>query len=173
MKVTLALDSKIVENILHNGLRVITPISGVTEADQLVIYESENSILTGRIFYATVSHLILKDIAQIKVGNFMETINEKGDRERFPMTGEFESEKVSVDTAPWNNYKIEVSGDSPVWMYVGEKWIQEVSLRAFIFGPGDSDSFKQRKVTPPRTLAVNVTGQGGDTIHLYDLRKGE
>jgi hypothetical protein len=167
----LKVEAKVMEDILHNGLRVLAPVSGYVVDTFITLEEVINENPTGRYFGATITHVPATYVIQITVSRFMTLINEMGMKEKFPMTGEFEAEKVSIPEGPWNASNIVVSGEKPVWMYRGEKWVQEVSLQALFFEEENRKNFEFMKPSPPTIIHLAVNGQGGNRLFKYALLK--
>ncbi len=109
-------------------------------------------------------------VIQIDLAPFMEQYDsEKGHYDRIPMAGEFANEKLSIPLLDWDEWKIDVLGQKPLWVYRSEKWLEEISISRLMFGPAKRKEFAQHFVEAPETVTLKIQGQGGEKEFLYDL----
>lgn len=155
------------EQILNNSLRMIHDIGGGV-GDRVRLTETVDGEVTGRLFYAQISHVTSAGISQIVLQPFMEAINdETGKHERIPMSGEFSNEKYVTPEGEWKDWQLPVKGERPIWIYKGIKWVQEISLAKLLFGGPSSSELAMNKLAPPHTLHVRLQGQGGERLFKY------
>lgn len=162
---TMRLEAGILEDILNKGLRVLMvdmlesgdELATFSEGDFLALEETVNLEVTGRIFYAQVCHCPDPKVAQIILHSKMSAINEEtGKREVYPMAGEFANEAVIRSKAAemW----VSVSGEKPIWVYEGVKWVGEISIAKALLNPA---------MLHPPIIVLKASGPGGEKFFQY------
>jgi len=167
----------VLEEILHKNLRMAVVFGNLYEEGERVEFiETENDVLTGRSFFVKVLHVLsygAMQAIQFTVEPIMNIKHEDGTVERFTMTGEFESEKFSIAPEPTHEegkliQEIACEGDKAIWLYKGEKWVEEICLTGATFYDSQCQDLLQMKPTPPALVKITVKGKGGDTEYLYE-----
>lgn len=159
---TMRVEAGILEDILNKGLRVLMLEPGddlaiFSEGDFLALEETNGNESTGRIFYAQVCHCPDPKVAQIILQSKMSAINpETGKREVYPMAGEFANEPVlrSKTAELW----VKVSGEKPIWVYEGVKWVGEISIAKALLNPA---------MLQPAVVVLKTSGPGGEKFFEY------
>ncbi len=85
------------------------------------------------------------------------------------MIGGSANEKYTTPEGEWKDWQLAVTGEKPVWIYRGVKWLQEISLVKLFFGGPAPTDFANHKAFPPHTLHVKMQAQGGERIFKYTI----
>lgn len=157
------------ELILNEGLCLLKDTYGAVRGNKLELQEFHDTLPTGRTFFAKVVHARSHQYMQIELSPFMEAKDENGTVERMPMIGGSSNEKYVVPQGEWSDWQCAVTGEKPVWIYRGIKWIQEITLAKLFFGGPTAREFAMNQMSPPHTLHVKVQAQGGERTFKYTI----
>lgn len=162
----------VMEKILNEDLVVLTGCLA-ERGERISLIEMQEDRPTGRTFFAKVVHQAsvqgVGSVLQIALSPFMEQRDENGAVERMPMIGGSANEKYVTPQGEWNDWQVSVTGEKPVWIYRGMKWIQEIALAKMFFGGPTAREFAMNQMSPPHTLHVKIQAQGGERVFKYTV----
>lgn len=151
------------ESILNEGLCVLffSGEAGPGEGESFVMEEVNGDTPTGRRFFARVMHAIDPQIIQFTLASYMEV-----DGERFPMAGSFANEEHTLPDKESPEFFFNVTGEKPVWLYAGIKWVAELSLVKLLF-----KRLLGRDQHVPDALHLKVQASGGERYFVYRFER--
>ncbi len=158
----------VMEKVLNDDFYVLVNC-GAVRGERIDLIEMHDDRPTGRVFFAKARHVVAESIVQIELSPFMEATDENGKVERMPMIGGSANEKYVTPQGEWKEWEIIVTGEKPVWIYKGMKWLQEITLSKLFFGGPTSKEFGMNQMSPPHTLHLKVQGQGGERVFKYSV----
>ncbi len=156
----------VMEKVLNEGLVVLNNCAAEME-DQLELHEMRNDDPTGRVFFAAIKHVVSLGVVQIELAPFMEATNEEGKVERIPMMGSVSNEKYTLPPGEWSDWELPVTGEKPIWIYRGIKWVQEISLSRLFISPPTDRQLALNQLPAPRKIHLKIQRQGGERIIEY------
>lgn len=150
------------ESLLNEGLTVLIDAFEIQEGELFALQEVSNGEPTGRTFFARAMHVPHPGTVQINLQTYTDALNaETGKVERIPMTGAFANEKAVMPDGDPATWSIPVTGEKPVWIYSGVKWLMELSLAKFFFEKG--------RGLAPTSLHLRAQMNGGEKVLCYRL----
>lgn len=151
------------ESILNEGLSVLIDAFEIQEGELFALQEVNGyGEATGRTFFARAMHVPHPGTVQITLQPYMDALNvESGRVERLPMTGAFANEKATIPDGDPATWAFAVTGEKPVWIYAGVKWLMELSLAKVFFEKG--------KAPVPTSLHLRAQMSGGEKVFCYRL----
>lgn len=153
----------VMESILNEGLCALyfPSMDGPGEGESFVMEEVSGDTPTGRRFFARVMHAIGPQVVQFTLASYMEA-----DGERFPMAGQFANEEHTLPDKESPEFFFDVTGEKPVWLYAGIKWVAELSLSKLLFKrPLGRDQHV------PDALHLKVQASGGERYFVYRMER--
>lgn len=158
----------VMEKVLNEDLMVLVNC-GAVKGEQIELHEMQEDKPTGRVFFAKAAHVASESIVQIELSPFMEATDENGKVDRMPMIGGSANEKYVMPAGDGKAWQISVTGEKPVWIYRGLKWVQEITLSKLFFGESSEKDNALRHMSPPHTLHLKTQAQGGERDFKYTL----